>query len=316
MAKLLDYNATMVRRTTVSDGLALFNIQLDTPLAPKPESGQRFVPGQYMTLGLNRPNDDPMDDRPLSVMRPISIASEPQASDLEFYIRYVARPQSMLPFTHLLFSLENGARMYVRATPKGQFTEEHTCGNRRGKTLIMVAAGTGLAPFISMVRSKVRQNPRVSLEDHVIIHGVSNPTYLGYADELRMLAKRNGLKYLPTVSRRHESPRWKGHFGRAESVFAADRIEETEKQLGIKIHPSKAVVTICGLTGTIRETLIALAVRGFVPDHRKIRKELHIPEDQPSTVFYEQYDSEPVIDPNDITLVTRLRSEIHRALGL
>ncbi len=316
MAKLLEYNATMVRRHTVSDGLALFNIQLDKPLDPRAEDGKRFIPGQYMTLGLNRPPDDPMDDRPLSVVRPISIASGPEQPDLQFYIRYVARPQSALPFTHLLFSLENGERMYVRSSPKGQFTEEHTCGNRKGKTLIMLAAGTGLAPFMSIVRSKVRRDPKVSLEDHVIIHGASNPTYLGYYDELRGLAKRNGLKYLPTVSRRKESPGWKGTIGRAEHVFAADRIEETEKQLGISIRPDKAVVTICGLTGTIRETIKALAPRGFVPHHRKVRKEFQIPDDQPSTVFYEQYDSEPVINPKDVELVNRLRTEIHRALGL
>ena len=316
MSKRLDYNAKLVQRTTVSDGLAIFNIQLDQPLTSSADDGQRFVPGQYLTLGLNRPADDPMDDRPLSVVRPISIASGPEHPYLQFYIRYVTRPQSTLPFTHLLFSLENGERIFVRPSPKGQFTEKHTCGDRGGQTLIMLAAGTGLAPFMSMVRSKVRQNPNISLEDHVIIHGVSNPTYLGYYNELQMLSRQNGLKYLPTISRRREAPTWKGCIGRAEHVLAPDRIEDTEKQLGIAIRPGKAVVTICGLTGTIRETIVALAARGFVPHHRKIRKELQIPDSQPSTVFYEQYDSEPVVNPKNVQLVTQLRTQIHKALGL
>lgn len=316
MAKLLEYNATMIRRETVSDGLAVFNIELDKPLVPDAKNGQRFVPGQYMTMGLNRRDDDIGEDLPISVVRPISIASAPEQENLQFYIRYVARPQSTLPFTHLLFSLENGGRMFVRPSPTGRFTEEHTCGERNGKTLIMLAAGTGLAPFLSIVRSKILQNPKARLDDYVIIHGASNPTYLGYYNELRALSRKHGLKYLPTVSRRHESPGWKGTIGRAEHVFAPDRIEETEKMLGVEIRPDKSAVTICGLTGTIRDALIALAARGFVPSNRKLRKLFEIPEDQPSTVFYEQYDSEPVIDTKNAQLVARLKSEIYRALGL
>ena len=67
-----------------------------------------------MTLGLNRPTDDPSDDRPESVVRPVSIASAAQDQDLQFYMRYVSRPASKLPLTHLMYSLRDGERMYLK----------------------------------------------------------------------------------------------------------------------------------------------------------------------------------------------------------
>ena len=313
MAKILDYNATMVRRETVSDGLAMFNIRLDNPLKLK-EDGLRFVPGQYMTLGLNRPTDDPSDDRPESVVRPVSIASAAQDETLQFYMRYVGRPSSKLPLTHLLYSIKDGSRMYMKPNAAGRFTEEDTVGDLGGKTLIMLAAGTGLAPFMSIVRSKVRKDPKVRLDNYVMIHGASNPTYLGYLAELNALAKNNGLKYLPTISRPKEAPGWKGCTGRAESVLQPDRYAETEKRLGIELRPDKTIVTICGLTGTISQTIKGLAERGYIPHHRKLRAELEIPDDQPSSIYYEQYDSEPVIDLKDKPLVEKIKKQIKDGL--
>lgn len=315
MAKILEYNATMVRRETVSDGLAVFKIKLDSEL-PVKENGMRFTPGQYMTLGLNRSESGPGDNRPESVQRPVSLASAPEDDTLEFYIRYVAYPQSDLPFTHLLYSVKDGDRMYVKPSPAGKFTEKDTCGDRNGKTLIMLAAGTGLAPFMSIVRSRVRQDPKASLEDYVMIHGASNPTYLGYVDELNYLATNHGLKYVPTISRSKEAPGWKGMVGRAEGILQSDKIEATEKKLGMKITPENAIVTICGLTGTISQALLGLAPRGFVPHNKKIRTALKIPNEVAPSLYYEQYDTEPVIDLKNAALVEQVKGQIFGALGL
>ncbi|MBX2811982.1 MAG: hypothetical protein KTR25_09230 [Myxococcales bacterium] len=315
MAKVLEYNATMVRRDTVSDGLAVFNIKLDSEL-PVKDHGKRFTPGQYMTLGLNRTEDGPGDNRPISVVRPVSIASAPEDQVLQFYIRYVGYPNSDLPFTHLLYSIGDGARMYVKPNPTGRFTEEHTCGERAGKALIMLAAGTGLAPFMSIVRSKVRQDPKARLDDYVMIHGVSNPTYLGYKDELDYLAANHGLRYLPTISRPKEAKGWKGMVGRAEATLQPDRIKETEERTGIEINPDTSIVTICGLTGTISQALIGLAERGFVPQNAKIRSALGIPKEVEASIYYEQYDSEPVIDLKNQKLLDSMKKQIFSALGL
>jgi hypothetical protein len=56
-----------------------------------------------------------------------------------------------------------------------------------------------------------------------------------------------------------------------------------------------------------------LTPRGFVPDNRRIRKALEVPEDRPSHIWWEQYDTTPVIDVNDPALTGRLRDELQSA---
>ena len=316
MARLLTYNATLIKKQTIADGLGIFDIRLDEELPIKPEIGKRFVPGQYMTIGLNRPDDNPNDHRPVSVVRPMSLASAPEQTDLQFYVRYVSKPNSDLPLTHLLFAQEDGARMFVRPSPTGNFTEEHTFDANSGKSLLMLAAGTGLAPFMSMVRSKVIDDPNADLSRYAIIHGVSNPNYLGYMQELQELAKKNNLRYLPTVSRPHESEGWQGSFGRAEQTLAPERIEETEKLLGISLRPENTTISICGLNGTVKDTIKNLSLRGYIPHHRRLRKAFEIPEEMQSSLYYEQYDSEPVVDLKNELLVFEMKKQIHDALAL
>jgi hypothetical protein len=69
-------------------------------------------------------------------------------------------------------------------------------------------------------------------------------------------------------------------------------------------------VLVCGLHGTIGESILRLAGRGFVPAEKKIRKALQIPEDRTASLFFEQYDSEPVIDLENEEIVAGLRSDL------
>jgi hypothetical protein len=70
------------------------------------------------------------------------------------------------------------------------------------------------------------------------------------------------------------------------------------------------VVLVCGLQGTIGQSILRLAGRGFVPAEKKIRKALEIPETLPASLFFEQYDSDPVIDLEDQQVVARLRADL------
>ena len=299
MARRLDYNASLTRREEVTEGLGIFQVELDSPLEPKPGEVTPFLPGQYLTIGLNRPEDDPEDTRPASVLRPMTIASPPEQSGvLEFYIRYINKPDSRLPLTHLLWNLSEGSRLYVRPCATGRFTEKDTVGACDPRARIMIAGGTGLAPFISLLRSRVSQAPAIRLENYALLHGVSNPSFLGYRRELEELVDRTGLRYIPTVSRPHESPGWRGAEGRVEHLLSRERVGDTEAQLGIPLHPAHAAVMVCGLRGTIAATLKALLARGFVPEHRRIKKLLGEEKTQPS-VFYEQYDTEPLFNLKD-----------------
>ena len=87
MGPSLEYNATIVGRTDLTDTLSTFLIQLDQP----PRKHPWFTAGQYCVLGLDNSERPDLG----SVRRAMSIASAPEADlPLEFYIRYVARPTS------------------------------------------------------------------------------------------------------------------------------------------------------------------------------------------------------------------------------
>jgi len=310
MAQLLEYNATLIARVDLEPSLAIFTARPDQ--LPETHEGRWFIPGQYVTIGRNRDLTDPLDLRPPSVRRPMSIASAPERpGEIEFYIRRVATPESELPLTHVIWPMQVGDRLYLRPHPTGKFTVADTVGDDDRRLKVFVAAGTGLAPFVSMARSRVLRDPKKArLDDFAIVHGASHATGLGYRDELETWVRNYGLRYVPTISRPHESPGWEGFGGRVESLFAPDQIDATEGALGLAhdaIRPERAVILICGLQGTIANTVTALLDRGYVPDNRRLRRALGVPEDAPSTIFWEQYDTTPVIDHKDETLMASLR---------
>jgi ferredoxin--NADP+ reductase len=312
MAKPLEYNATLTERVDVTDALTLFRITPDQAPAQRPW----FVPGQYCVLGLNNAEKPELG----SVRRSMSIASAPEDDGpTEFYVRWVAKPESENPLTHLLWKLKTGDRVYMRAVAAGVFTVKDTIGVDDPRIRVMVAAGTGSAPFVSMVRSELRRNPDADLSKWVLLHGASYPADLGYREELAHMIERNHLKYWGTVSRPKEAPDWRGDTGRVEGFFEGARLADLEQRLGLPpggFNPKNVVIFICGLTGTITGTVIPLIDRGFVPDFKRIREALGVPADIKDSVFYEQYDTEPVINIKDPTVVEPLRARMQAALGL
>src|SRR5690348_134495 len=184
MAKPLEYNATLIERVDLTDALTIIRIQPDK----QPEARPWFVPGQYCVIGLNNQAKPELG----SVRRSMSIASAPEEEGpVEFYIRWVAKPESENPFTHLLWKIKAGDRMYMRAVAAGVFTVKDTVGIDDPRLRVMVAAGTGSAPFVSMVRSELRRNPNADLSRWVLLHGASYPADLGYRDELSRMTAEN-----------------------------------------------------------------------------------------------------------------------------
>ena len=309
--KPLVYNATLTKRVDLTSALTLFLVTPDQ----KPEKNPWFVPGQYCVLGMNN------DAKPElgSVRRSMSIASAPEDDGaIEFYIRWVAKPESDNPLTHLLWTLKDGDRLYMRSVAAGVFTIRDTVGEEDPRYRVMVAAGTGSAPFVSMTRSELRRNPKADLSKWVLLHGASYPSDLGHRDELHEMVERNRLKYWGSVSRPKEAPDWKGDTGRVEDYFKPEKLAELEKRLGMapgEFSPKTAAIFICGLQGTIANTIIHLIDRGFVPDHKRMREALGVPGDVKDSLFYEQYDTEPVIDLKTPSVIEPLRERMVAALA-
>jgi ferredoxin--NADP+ reductase len=311
MAKPLEYNATLAERIDLTDALSIFRIKPDQMPTERPW----FVPGQYCVLGMNNEAKPELG----SVRRSMSIASAPEDEGaIEFYIRWVAKPESENPFTHLLWKIKAGDRMYMRPVAAGVFTVKDTVGIDDPRIRVMVAAGTGSAPFVSMVRSELRRNPNADLSQWVLLHGASYPEDLGYRDELMRMTAENKLKYYGTVSRPKDRPEWKGDTGRVEAFFEGARLDDLEKRLGLPVGgftPKNVVIYICGLTGTITGTVVPLIDRGFVPDFKRIREALGVPTTTKDSVFYEQYDTEPVINIKDPAVVEPLKARMQAGLA-
>ncbi|HLT35365.1 MAG TPA: hypothetical protein VK034_03745, partial [Enhygromyxa sp.] len=217
MARTLEYNATLEAREDLSEVLAVFKVIPDTPI---PE-GRWFTPGQYLTLGLNNEAKPELG----SVRRAMSIASPPQQrKTIDFYIRYVSQPESDNPLTHLLWTLKPGDRLSMTTRAVGKFTLDDTVPADDQRLKIFVAAGTGLAPFTSIVEADVVADPGARLDQYVLLHGASYPHEIGYKQRLEHLAREHGLHYLPTISRPHEASDWTGNVGRVEDFFKPGRL--------------------------------------------------------------------------------------------
>jgi len=283
-------NATLVERIELDPTLVIFRIRPDTI----PASGERwFIPGQFVTIGA------------VNIQRAYSIASEPEERRwLEFYIRFAREPLTVTPLTHLLWTMPVGARLHVGEKIAGRFTLERTGASGDTRVKLLVGAGTGLAPFVSMMRHAQRVGDTAALGRFVILHGVSHPHELAYRDELTDAAARCGLRYLPTVSRPSAHPEWTGLTGRVESLLEDGRLGSLE------LRPEHAVVYICGFRGTIAGSIRHLLGRGYIPEDRRLRRMLGIAEPLEPSLFFEQYDLEPIFDPNDQELIASLRAAL------
>jgi ferredoxin--NADP+ reductase len=247
-AEAPQYNATLVKRVDHTTELASFWVKLDGDPVP-------FEPGQYMTIGI-------LADEKLW-QRPYSVASAPAVAGSEGYELYV-RLVPVIRFTTLLWRLQPGARVRLIG-PKGKFMLEPDDDRMH----LYVSTGTGLAPFVAMIReTRAQQKPRRT----VVLHGVSHASDLGYRDELETM-ERDGvypLRYVPTISRPGD-PRnagWGGRTGRVEQVVA-----DVCRDLGLRAD--RTVVYICGNPEMILNVERVLMDRNFPEFH--VKKELYWP---------------------------------------
>lgn len=299
MPRPVRYNATLLERVDLTPTLAIFRVQPDKPAREAPW----FLAGQYITLGLN--NEEKPELAP--VRRPLSLASSPgDLETVELYIRYVSNPASENPLTHLLWKLKAGDRLFARPAASGDFCIEKTTGAEDPRQRIFIGAGTGLAPFISMLRDKIHCQGSSDLSNYAVLHGARHESDLGYRSELESMVQTHGITYIPALSQGEQS--WQGHRGRVESLFDDQHRSATQERLGLEA--SSSVVWICGLMGTIGRCIEGLLPLGFVPAHARLREALGIDPEAPASLYYEQYDPDPPFDLKDPQVIQGLRARL------
>jgi ferredoxin--NADP+ reductase len=188
------------------------------------------------------------------IRRAYSIASESRADEyLEFYLTVVMSGE----LTPRLFKLKVKDRLYVGPKAVGVFT----LAKAPGKHILMIGTGTGLAPYMSMLRSELECNGD---RKFVVVHGARYSWDLGYRTELTGLARHcRNFHYIPVITRPQEDVTWRGRSGYLQNLIASGAIEE---ETGLALTPENFDIFLCGNPGMI-ETVISWAQdRGFVKD--------------------------------------------------
>lgn len=252
------FNATVTKRIDVTPELIRLFVRPDQQLA-------RFQCGQYVAIGLPgsspRPAHFPPEREPVQgdkfIKRAYSIASSPdEREQIELYIAVV--PEGSL--TSRLVLLKEGDRLFMNSKITGTFTLE---GVEDSSRLVLVSTGTGLAPFISMIRTSEVWKPERAV---VVVHGVRYPSDLGYRDELAALcSSERAIQYHPVVSRADHS--WSGARGHVQSLFEGGTIA---------LNPARDHVFLCGNPAMIDGMENALTARGFSVHSRKNPGNLHL----------------------------------------
>lgn len=152
----------------------------------------RFENGHFVMVGME------VDGRPL--MRAYSIASANYDEELEFFSIKVQDG----PLTSRLQNISVGDELLISSKPTGTLVADHLLP---GRNLYLLGTGTGLAPFLSIIR-----DPDVyeRFEKVILVHGVRRVIDLAYRDlisnelpENEFFGEeiKNQLIYYPTVTR-------------------------------------------------------------------------------------------------------------------
>jgi len=259
-------NATLVERQDLNELLSIVRVRPDTGRVPE------FTPGQFITLGLPRelPPEVPAarpkrPGRIPLIKRAYSIASTPRETEsYEVFVVLVADGK----LTPALWTLNHGGRVWMDDQAKGEFT---LAGVPPDKDLVMVSTGTGVAPFLSMLRAYRGTGHWRRL---VMINGVRHVSDLGYRAELEAACRADPtIRYIPIVSREPAPAAWHGLRGHVQAVLD-DAVYE--KHVGAPLDPAECHVFLCGNPAMIDDVERLLQQRGFTTHARQTPGNLHL----------------------------------------
>jgi ferredoxin/flavodoxin---NADP+ reductase len=211
------------------------------------DQGLRFSNGHFTMIGL-RVNGKPL-------LRAYSIVSANYEDHLEFLSIKV--PEG--PLTSRLQHIAVGDSIIVGRKPTGTLVIDYLLPGRR---LYLLSTGTGLAPFMSIIRDPETYE---KFEQIVLVHGVRQADELAYHDlltehlpahELIGDMVKSQLLYYPTVTR--ESYR---NMGRVTDLIESGKLA-SDLQIPL-LDAADDRVMICGSPAMLRDLKHLLEQRGF-----------------------------------------------------
>ena len=200
-----------------------------------------FQAGQFVRIALDINGE--------RVARAFSFVNAPQDPVLEFY--GVIVPEG--PLSPRLATLKSGDALYVARNPAGFLVLSEVPD---AETLWLISTGTGLAPFLSILRT---ETPWRRFRNVVLVHAVR------YAGELtyRELIAATPARYVTFVSREQAAG---SLAGRIPAAIANGRLVQAA---GVKLAPETSQVMLCGNPQMLRDAAAALMARGLRKHRRR-----------------------------------------------
>ena len=207
----------------------------------------RFLNGQFTMIGLE------VDGRPL--IRAYSMASANHEEHLEFFSIKVQDG----PLTSRLQHLKIGDRILINAKPTGTLVHDNLLP---GRTLYLLGTGTGLAPFLSIIKDP---DTYERYEKVVLVHGCRQISELAYGELITQQLPqheflgdciRRQLVYYPTVTREPFRNR-----GRIPDLILSNKLFD---DIGCEtLSADHDRVMICGSPQLLQDVVEILHQRGF-----------------------------------------------------
>ncbi|WP_341988882.1 ferredoxin--NADP reductase [Azorhizobium sp. AG788] len=211
------------------------------------DPGFRFLNGQFVMIGL------PVDGRPL--LRAYSLASANYEEDLEFLSIKVQNG----PLTSRLQHLKVGDKVLVGRKATGTLIQDNLTP---GKRLYLLSTGTGLAPFLSVVKDP---DAYERFEKIILVHGCRTVAELAYDQLLTHDLLENEfigdevkskLIYYPTVTREPFRNQ-----GRITQLIETGKLFS---DIGVPdLNPADDRLMLCGSPQMLKDVVEALEARGF-----------------------------------------------------
>ena len=212
------------------------------------DRGYRFVPGQFARIGVV---DEASGEK---IWRAYSIASASYDEHLEFFS--VVVPNGA--FTSRLSRVKPGDPILVERRSYGFLTTDRF---ERGRDLWMLATGTGLAPFLSILHEFQTWEHYDNL---VLVQSVRTQAELAYEELIRGFDRSeyyaefaHKLRYARIVTREEVPGAYRD---RVTRLLASGVLE---KNLGIELDHDRSRIMLCGNPEMVEDSRNLLVGRGF-----------------------------------------------------
>lgn len=208
----------------------------------------RFKNGQFVMIGLE------VNGKPL--MRAYSIASANYEEELEFYSIKVQNG----PLTSILQKVQVGDEILISKKPTGTLVHDDLLP---GKNLYFLSSGTGLAPFLALIRDPETYE---KYEKIILVHGTRYVSELAYQDLIenelpnheffQELGIKDKLIYYPTVTREDFHTQ-----GRVTTAIETGQLFE---KIGLpRFNPETDRAMLCGSPAFLKDVSALLDAHGM-----------------------------------------------------